>query len=118
VWNKIDLPDAVHVRRLAAGADALGGQPGEAAVSARTGEGIEALLRQIDENLGDDPVVEADFEFSSADSERMALLHRSGTVLSKHFEGNRVFMRVRVTESLKKQLQPGVTDSPKRPSRG
>ena len=117
VWNKIDLPDAGHVRRLAVSPDAPGGRSSEAAVSARTGEGINALLRRIDENLGDDPVVEADFEFSSADSERMALLHRSATVLSKRFEGNRVFMRARVTESLKKQLQPGGTDSQKKPSR-
>ena len=118
VWNKIDLLDAGHVRRLAASAQASGGRSGEAAVSAQTGEGIPALLRQIDENLGEDPVVEAEFEFSSADSERIALLHRSGTVLAKRFEGNRVFMRARVTESLKNQLKEAEPAIPKRPGKG
>jgi GTP-binding protein HflX len=118
VWNKIDLLDAGHVRRLAASAHASRGGSMEAAVSAHTGEGIPAFLRQIDENLGDDPVVEAEFEFPSSDSERMALLHRSGTVLAKRFEGNRVFMRARVTESLRKQLKQDETDNPQNSQRG
>ncbi len=105
VWNKIDLAEAAPARRFAAGRDSAGGPPEDVAVSARTGEGLDALLRRIDERLGGDPVVEADFEFSSTDSKRLALLHRSGTVLSKNFKGNRVFVRARVTESLRKQLQ-------------
>jgi len=55
-------------------------------------------------------VVEADFEFSSSDAERLALLHRRGTVLSKHSDKNRVFVRARVTESLRRQLQMAETD--------
>ena len=111
MWNKIDLPEAAAALRFAAGRDSVAGHAGDIAVSARTGEGLTTLLRRIDESLGNDPVVEADFEFSSADSKRLALLHRSGTVLSKHFEDNRVVVRARVTESLRKQLQPA---SPRR----
>jgi GTPase len=107
VWNKIDLPEAAQVRRRAAKSVSPEVFPLEAAVSARTGEGLEALLRTIDESLGQDPVVEADFEFPATDKERIALLHRSGTVLSKRFENNRVFMRARITESQKEQIQAG-----------
>lgn len=105
VWNKIDLPEAAQVRRRATSPDAPHVLPREAAVSARTGEGLEALLRLLDENLGQDPVVDADFEFSDTDKERIALLHRSGTVLSKRFANDRVFIRARITESQKKKIQ-------------
>jgi GTP-binding protein HflX len=105
VWNKIDLLDAAQAGRFVVRTARMGARTGEATVSARTGEGLETLLRLIDENLGSDPVVEADFVFSNADSERLARVHRCGTVLSKHFENDRVFVRARVTESLKKQLQ-------------
>jgi GTP-binding protein HflX len=105
VWNKIDLLHAAEVRRLSSGSEVAQATSREIAVSARTGEGLDKLLRLIDENLSDDPVVETDFEFAGSDTERLALLHRRGTVLSKHSEKGRVFVRARVTESLRKQLQ-------------
>ena len=76
-----------------------------AAVSARTGEGMETLLRQIDDALGEDPLVEADFEFSAADGEHLALLHRQGNVISTRVEGDRVCVRARVTQSLRERLE-------------
>jgi GTP-binding protein HflX len=116
VWNKIDLADAAHIRRRVASAESSPEFPREAAVSARTGEGLQALLRLIDESLGHDPVVEVDFVFPATDKERIALLHRSGTVLSTRFTNNRVFIRARVTESQKNQIQAATTAGPK-PSR-
>ncbi|HEV2348644.1 MAG TPA: GTPase HflX [Terriglobia bacterium] len=105
VWNKIDLRQAAQIRRRMMGSDAQSVMTREARVSARTGEGLGGLSRLIDESLGNDPVVEADFEFPATDKERIALLHRSGTVLSKRFDNNRVFMRARITESQKRQIQ-------------
>lgn len=105
VWNKIDLLSEAQVRRIAVAPDAAGGQH-EVAVSARTGEGLPLLLRRIDETLGHDRVVEADFEFSSGDSEGLALIYRLGTILSRHSDNDRVIVRARVAESVKKQLQP------------
>ena len=105
VWNKIDLPEAAQVRRRAIASDASTVFPREAAVSARTGEGLSELLRLIDESLGKDPVVEADFEFSPADKKRIALVHSSGTVLSTRFANNRVYIRARITESQKRKIQ-------------
>ncbi|HLY59879.1 MAG TPA: GTPase HflX [Terriglobia bacterium] len=105
VWNKIDLPEAAQARRRATVSDPPHAILREAAVSARTGEGLKELLRLIDESLGKDPVVEADFEFSATDKERIALIHRSGTVLSTRFANNRVFIRARITESEKLRIQ-------------
>jgi len=97
VWNKVDLLDGATRRHLETG-------PQDVAVSARTGEGLDVLLRRIDETLGD-PIVEADFELSPADGERLALLHRAGVVLSTLFEDDRIRVRARVRESLREQLQ-------------
>jgi GTP-binding protein HflX len=98
VWNKIDLLDALGHRRLATG-------PREVAVSARTGEGLDLLLQQIDAALVEDPIVEADFELSPADGEGLALLGRSGTVLSTRFEEDRIRVRARVRASLRERLK-------------
>ncbi len=98
IWNKIDLLHAVEKKRFEEG-------PREVAVSARTGEGLDALLRKIDESLEQDPLVEANFELSARDGESLALLHRSGTVLSTWTEDDRVRIRARVPESLLERLQ-------------
>ncbi len=98
VWNKIDLLESSLRSRLALA-------PQEVAVSARTGEGLEELLRRIDETLGKDPVVEADFELSSSDGEMLALLYRFGKVLSTRVKNGRILVRARVTASLKQKLE-------------
>jgi GTP-binding protein HflX len=85
---------------------------GEVAVSARTGEGLELLLRRIDESLLADPLVEVDFELSVADGERLALLHRSGTVLATEVEDNVIRVRARVRASLRERLRTGCEKAP------
>jgi len=98
LWNKIDLVGSTARKRLPAG-------PQDVWVSARTGEGLDVLLRRIDESLTADPVIEADFELSPADGESLALLHRSGVVLSTQYEDDRVRVRARLRESLREQLK-------------
>lgn len=98
VWNKIDLLDATERGRLA---DGTGG----VAISARTGEGLDLLLRRIDESLTADPLVEAEFELSPADGECLALLHRSGSVLATQVEDNCIRVRARVRTSLRERLK-------------
>jgi len=98
IWNKIDLLHAAEKKRFEEG-------PGEVAVSALTGEGLDVLLCKIDESLQQDPLVEANFELSARDGETLALLHRSGTVLSTFTEDNLVRIRARVPESLLELLQ-------------
>jgi GTP-binding protein HflX len=98
VWNKLDLLEPNDLKRLPKG-------PQDVAVSARTGDGLEQLLRMIDEQLVDDPLVEADFEFSPADGESLASLYRTATVLSRRYEDDRVVVRARLRESLRCRLQ-------------
>lgn len=105
VWNKIDLLPPAELKRLASGGDGDSTGPSHAAVSARTGEGLESLLLLIDRTLSEDPVVEARFELSAGDGERLAMLHRLGTVLSTRFEDDRVLVRARVRASLRDSLQ-------------
>jgi GTP-binding protein HflX len=93
VWNKIDLLEAGGRKRLPAGFR-------DVCVSAHTGEGLDILRQRIDGSLSQDPVVEADFELSAADGKSLALLHRSGVVLSTRFEDDRVKVRARVRESV------------------
>jgi len=100
VWNKIDLLDDVQKRRLPAG-------PSDIAASAVTGEGLEALQRAIDASLKEDPMVEADFDLSAGDGEHLALLHRSGTVLSTELAHDRLRVRARVPKSLHARLGSG-----------
>jgi GTP-binding protein HflX len=98
LWNKIDLVDAPSRKRLPA-------DPQDVWVSARTGEGLDVLLRRIDQALTEDPVIEAEFELSPADGESLALLHRSGVVLSTQYEDDRVRVRARLRESLWERLK-------------
>ena len=98
LWNKIDLVDATGRKRLPAGAQ-------DVWVSASTGEGLDVLLRRIDQSLNEDRVIEADLELSPADGESLALLHRSGVVLSTQYEADRVRVRARLRESLWERLR-------------
>jgi GTP-binding protein HflX len=98
LWNKIDLVDSAGRKRLPTG-------PQDVWVSAQTGEGLDVLLRRIDQSLTEDPVIEADFQLSPADGESLALLHRCGVVLSTAYEDDRVKVRARLRESLCERLR-------------
>ncbi len=98
VWNKLDLVDATGRKRLPSG-------PHDVWVSASSGEGLDTLRQRIDEALTADPVIEAELDLSPADGESLALLHRSGVVLSTNYEDERVKVRARLRESLWQRLK-------------
>ena len=115
VWNKTDLISEGDLRRLLNGERARGGGLRFAAVSALTGEGLAALLRQIDEALAVDPFIETEFDFSAAEGERIAMVHRLGNVLSTRIDEDRVRVRARVTESVRNRIErlaPGISKAP------
>jgi GTP-binding protein HflX len=99
IWNKIDLLTAAERQRLHA-------EPQDVTVSARTGEGVQTLLRRIDAALPADPLIEEEFELAPGDGKSLALLHRSGTVLLTRFGEDRVRVRARVRASLRDRLKP------------
>jgi GTP-binding protein HflX len=115
VWNKTDLLIEDDLMKLLNGSRHRGEGSRVAAVSAVTGEGLEALLRQIDRMLDADPLVETDFEFAAADGGRLALLHRLGNVLSTRVDDGRIYVRARVTESLRNRLESLASAAPESP---
>ncbi len=105
VWNKVDLLAPSDLRKIEAEEQSV-------AVSAQTGEGLDALRRRIADLLTADPLVEADFELSAADGKRLALLHRAGTVVSTQYEDGKVLVRARVPQSVREKLMPAVAEAP------
>jgi len=98
VWNKIDLVDPTGRIRPPSG-------PLDIWISATTGEGLDTLRQRIDESLTADPVIEAELDLSPADGESLALIHRSGVVLSTQYGDERVKVRARLRESLWRRLK-------------
>jgi len=96
VLNKIDLLDeherAGLLERSAAGA--------EVAVSARTGEGAEALLEAIDRALHTDPLLEAELRVPQHEGAVLAAIEAGMTVHAREYEGNLVRLTVSGPASL------------------
>ncbi len=103
VWNKVDLLDAHQAQVLGAARNRRGVE--EVGVSALKGEGLALLLERMDTMLEQDAPVEADFDLAATDGEDLALLHRWGTVLAQRLEDNRLYVRARVTPSLKRRVE-------------
>ena len=81
VWNKIDLLDD-EVREAVLGqAERLAATGGAAAVSAWTGEGVEALRHIITRLIDDDP--ETRLTLDPSEGEALAWLYEHGRVISR-----------------------------------
>jgi GTP-binding protein HflX len=97
VLNKIDLLGE-HER--------LGLQTrGEVAVSARTGEGMDALLAAIDRALHSDPVIEAELRVPQQEGGVLAAIDAGMIVHSREYEGNMVRLTVSGPASLVGRLR-------------
>jgi GTP-binding protein HflX len=96
VLNKIDLLDPVERAQFSQHAAARG----EAAVSARTGEGIDALLAAIDAALHSDPVVEAELRVPQHEGAALAAIEAGMVIHAREYEGNLVRMSVSGPASL------------------
>jgi GTP-binding protein HflX len=93
VLNKIDLLGK-HERA------GLLERSGEVAVSARTGEGTEALLAAIDNALHTDPLLEAELRVPQQEGAVLAAIEAGMTVHSREYEGNLVRLTVSGPASL------------------
>jgi GTP-binding protein HflX len=92
VLNKIDLLEE-HERQGLASRD-------DVAVSARTGEGMEALLATIDRALQSDPIIEAELRVPQQEGAALATIDAGMVVHSREYEGNLVRLRVSGPASL------------------
>jgi len=92
VLNKVDLL-TVEER---AGLEARG----IVAVSAQTGEGMDRLLRAIDEALVADPLVDAEFVVPQSEGSLLAAIEAGMVIHSRAFEDDSVHLAVRGPASL------------------
>jgi len=97
VLNKIDLLSEPERRSLQAG--------GEVAVSALTGEGMDALLNAIDRALVSDLVIEAELLVPQQDGAVLAAIDAGMIVHSREYEGNLVRLAVSGPSSLLGRLR-------------
>jgi GTP-binding protein HflX len=96
VLNKIDLLDA-HQRD---GLIECSQADDEVAVSARSGEGMEALLKAIDRALHSDPVIETELRVPQQEGGVLAAIEAEMVVHRREYEGNLVRLTVSGPASL------------------
>ena len=101
VLNKMDL---LPVQERA-GLEARAEQEGVVVLSARSGEGIEALLKAIDKALHTDPLVTAEFDVPQQEGGVLAALEAGTVVHSREYEGDRVRLSVTGPTSLLGRLR-------------
>ena len=92
VLNKIDLLGEHERQGLAS--------RGEVMVSARTGEGMAALLEAIDAALHSDPLIEAEFRIPQQEGAVLAAIEAGMVIHSREYEGNLVHLQVTGPASL------------------
>ncbi len=107
VLNKVDrLPDpSIDVSAAAlriAGETAA--PAASVAASARTGDGVDALLDSIDRCLALDPVTRAAFRIPVAEGAPLHLLHEKARVLSTNYSGEFVDVEADAPESVLRRL--------------
>jgi GTP-binding protein HflX len=102
VLNKIDLLDE-HERD---GLLERSGSSGEVAVSARTGEGMNALLQAIDRSLHSDPLIDAELCVPQQEGAVLAAIEAGMIVHRREYEGNLVWLTVSGPASLVGRLRP------------
>jgi len=101
VLNKIDRLDE-HERAGLLSRNAI---TGEVAVSARTGEGMDALLAAIDRALHTDPIIEAELRVPQQEGAVLAAIDAGMVVHSRAYEGNLVRLNVSGPASLLGRLR-------------
>jgi GTP-binding protein HflX len=92
VMNKADLLPGAEA--------AMPPQKGRVWVSALTGQGLHDLLKEIDDNLVIDPVIESTFCLPQSEGSVLAALEGGAVVSEKQFEGNHVLVTAQGPASL------------------
>jgi GTP-binding protein HflX len=101
VLNKIDLLGEHERQGLLERAEASG----EVAVSARTGAGMDALLKAIDHALHSDPLIDAELRVPQNEGAVLAAIEAGMVVHSREYEGNVVKLTVSGPASLVGRLR-------------
>jgi len=81
-----------------------------AAISARTGEGFDELLRAIDAALPLDPVSRQRFRIPAGEGSLIHLLHERAKVLSTRYQDEVVEIEAEAPESVQRQFSEYVAE--------
>ncbi|WP_396126747.1 GTPase HflX [Acidicapsa ligni] len=100
VLNKIDLLTAEERAGLE--------HRGIVTVSAYTGDGLEGLLKAIDDALVADPLVDAELVVPQADGAALAAIEAGMVISQRSFEGETVHLSVRGPASLVARIRQGL----------
>ncbi|HEY3704766.1 MAG TPA: GTPase HflX [Terracidiphilus sp.] len=101
VLNKVDLLNGDEPQVVREGAVPAG----TVGVSAKTGEGIDDLLRAIDEALRSDPLIDASLRVPQHEGAVLAAIDAGMVVHSREYEGNLVHLSVTGPASLVGRLR-------------
>jgi GTP-binding protein HflX len=106
VLNKCDLLGPEHGDRDAALVRFSGEAGGVPAVwvSARSGEGLDDLLRVIDQTLPDDPIASVVFLFPPGEYARVAFLHEYASVRSERYTEEGCWLEAEAPLSVRRRL--------------
>jgi GTP-binding protein HflX len=103
VWNKVDLLSPEEKRdwqkSVANPADT------SVFVSAVTGEGLDELLRRMDDALPADPVVKLSLRLPLAESRALAMVHALGQVFHSEVEDSNMLLEAEVPVSIARRLK-------------
>jgi GTP-binding protein HflX len=104
VLNKTDLLSPLLKETLESSV-ARSGDSGPVLVSAKTGKGIDELLRRVDAALPIDPVVTLSLRMPMTEGRTLALIHAMGKVLHSIVEDSHMRMVAEVPESIARRLR-------------
>jgi GTPase len=104
VLNKMDLLTPQQQEGLEASSAAANGNA-PATVSARTGEGLDELLRRIDAALPVDPLISLNLRVPLAEGRTLALIHALGRVRKSSVEDSQMSLDADVPASIAKRLR-------------
>jgi GTP-binding protein HflX len=123
VLNKADLipsePDAEAMAQRVMGGSGLAESEkegekrpalaGAIAISARTGDGFDALLEKMDQSLGLDPISECVFRIPAGEGGPLHLVHQFAQVHSVRYDGDMCEVSALASASLQKRLEAYLT---------
>jgi GTPase len=98
VLNKMDRLPPEH-------RDSLSGENDFVRVSALTGEGLEELLRRIDDAMPVDPVLRLHFDLPLGDGRSIAMVHALGRVLSSEVHDTMMTFEAELPASVVRRLR-------------
>jgi GTP-binding protein HflX len=107
VFNKVDRLSEEERTELAAQIQHRNGGHPPVLVSAQTGEGLDELLRRIDEELPVDPLVRMSLQMPLSEGRSLAMIHALGKVLHSEVEDTHMNLEAEIPETVAIRLKLG-----------